>query len=207
MIEVLEKIFTAPAFYGFASFLIGLLVKNNADKAKHKETKSLLSDMDKKQNEAISEVQKKIDVLSDEQKEAQFSVKFRTSVTSNTTNYIDDYKGLDSQVADFLRDGCEISINIFKTILDSGFENYSRQIVENKFMRGKRSLASRYHTKNLACYSTRVKAMIEGELNDLLHRLDTVIKEKKNGVRRAAFEKTCTNFLYSIIKNTAKLNA
>ena len=207
---MIEKLITSPYIWGFLTYIAGQVIahfkaKKTAEKTEAK-ISGIISETDKKQNERFDVLEKKVFEFSDMKKHESFAKSLNTQLTTESYNYISDFKNLNPLVKDFLLQGANNAINIFDKILYSGFENYSKEVVISQFHIASVNIASKFSRASFPINKDLLFNTIEKHRRKFIHEFDSlIISGVKNGVRRSAFKKLCLSMILDIISEIASL--
>jgi len=208
---MLEKVLTSPYVWGFLTYIIGQIITHFKAKDTAKKTESkiagIISETDKKQNERFDILENKVSEFSDMKKHESFAKMLNSKLTTESYNFISDFKELDNRVRDFLLQGANNAISIFDKILYSGFENYSKQVVISQFHIASVNISSKFSGYDFPIEKELLFSVIEKQRRKFVHDFDTLINNKEivNGVRRKAFEKLCLDMIIDIISEVSSL--
>lgn len=213
MTEIINNIITNSGFWTFIGIAISLYFKNLADKKRTKSSDVKISDIDKRQTEKINRLSKEVTgnrqlflELKDDSKHGKFTKTLINSLIAESYTYIADFEGLNKDVKSFLLQGATGATSIFSKILNSGFENYNKQIIINQFDIAAKDVSSKFKFSNFPIEKKELISIITAERGEFIHNLDMLMKSgKTNGVRRAEFKLICKKMVMNVIKQSTKL--
>ena len=209
MSAIISDILGSSGFWTFSGIALSLLLKNQADKKRANDSDVKISDIDKKQTSRIDKLSSELRVtkdfvfeMKDNSKHEKFTKSLINSLTAESYTYISDFQNIDDDIKSFLLQRTDDVIAIYRKILDSGFENYNKQIVTSQFNIASKNIALRFSS------STELINIITSERNEFIHNLDVLMNSKVvNGIRRGKFERICRTMLLNIIKKVTTLNS
>ena len=209
MTTIISDILGSSGFWTFSGIALSLILKNQADKKRANDSDVKISDIDAKQTLRIDELSSELRVTKDfvfEMKDNSKHEKFTKSLINNLTaesyTYISDFENVNEDIKSFLLQRSDDVIAIYKKILDSGFENYNKQIITSQFNIASKNIALKFSS------SPELISIITSERNEFIHNLDVLMNSKVvNGIRRGKFERICRTMLLNIIKKVTTLNS
>jgi len=203
------------------SGLITFYIQTNKEKKKNEkidktehdkmfETINLLKDENKKIRKDISTISTSLSAIQDNEKHVNFKDSFSAKLQIESTQFIYSMVKNNAELQLFLSSGVKRALSIFLNILNVGFENVTRQMLETWFSIANKSLRLEFSGKKINLDSNKVKRIITTERDNYMYKLFQLNKRCKenkecNGIRRAGFEKISKEFLNEIIKNISSL--